>query len=232
MSVRTPWPTRLDTQADLDAALLKIAARDKPFGKALALIGPPALRRSPPGFGAIVGSILGQQVSAQAARAIQAKLLARTGPLTPDAIRALSDEELRGCGLSGAKTRYVRALADACHGGLDIDGLHRHDDETIITQLTALPGIGRWTAEVYLLFALGRIDVWPADDLALQVGAGRLRRLKERLRGKAAREIADRWAPAKGAAALFMWHYYHHLTARDAVLADPTKAASPEKEPA
>lgn len=231
-SPRTPWPTRLDTQADLDAALQKLATRDKPFARALEQIGAPAIRRTDPGFGAIVGSILGQQVSAQAARAIRNKLLARAGPLTPDAIRALSPEELRACGLSGAKARYVRAVADACHDGLDIDGLHRHDDETVIAQLTSLPGIGRWTAEIYLLFALGRIDVWPADDLALQVGAGHLRRLKDRPKGKAARAIADRWAPARGAAALFLWHYYHQLTARDAVLADPPKAETPTKETA
>jgi DNA-3-methyladenine glycosylase II len=230
-SPRTPWPTRLDTQADLDAALQRIAARDKSFAQALERLGPPALRRTDPGFGAIVGSILGQQVSAHAARAIRNKLIARTGPLTPDAIRALSPQDLRACGLSGAKARYVRAVADACHDGLDIDGLHQHDDETVITLLTALPGIGRWTAEIYLLFALGRVDVWPADDLALQIGAAHLKG-QDRPRGKAAREIAARWAPARGAAALFLWHYYHQLTARDAVLADPSKAETPTKETA
>jgi DNA-3-methyladenine glycosylase II len=235
MPPRLNWPTRLETQEDLNTALGYLARRDKPLARALERLGPPDLRRSEPGFAAIVGSILGQQVSAVAARAIRGKLIARVGTLTAPAILALSVEELRSCGLSGQKTRYVTALATAVQNGLDIDGLADQPDETIITTLTALPGIGRWTAEIYLLFALGRADVWPADDLALAVAAGHILRQKDRPKGRAAREIAGRWAPARGAMAHFLWHYYHDLTARDAVLSDKPTTKSPsaaEADPA
>src|SRR5690606_6532194 len=162
----------------LRPALEALAAADPDFAAAYARCGLPAVRRSDPGFAGLIRMIAGQQVSVASARAIIARLEARVQPLTAEAFLALDEAELRAIGLSRPKMRYGRLLAEAVAGGtLDLDGLAGLDDEAAMAMLTALKGIGRWTAEIYLLFALERPDVWPAGDLALCVAAQHLKRL-------------------------------------------------------
>jgi DNA-3-methyladenine glycosylase II len=196
-------------------ALAELARRDRDIAEAWTLVGDPPPRRRPKGFPALVGSIVGQQVSAAAARAIWARLNA-AGPLTPERFLQLTEAELRAIGFSRQKILYVRGIAEAIvHGDLNFRRLHRMADEEAIAELVRLKGIGRWTAEIYLLFGLQRLDIWPADDLALQVGVQRLKRLEARPGRAALTEIAEPWRPWRGAAARFLWHYYHVTGRRD-----------------
>jgi len=200
------------------AALAELARRDPDIAAAWRLVGDPPPRRRPKGFPALVGSIVAQQISAAAARSIWARLLAH-GPVTPERFLALSEAELRVIGLSRPKIRYLRELAEAITTGrLDFRRLHRLPDEAAVALLISFNGIGRWTAEIYLLFALQRLDVWPADDLALQVAVQRLKRLTARPGRAALVELAEGWRPWRGAAARFLWHYYHEIARAD----DPT----------
>ncbi len=229
----TSLPPRLDTQADLDRHLQALAALDPAVAAGLARLGHPEIRRRDGGFHALLNTIISQQVSTHAATAIRNRLLAAIDPLTPETLLAAGDEMLKAAGLSLQKRSYALDLARrTAEGSLDFAGLERLEDEAVIEHLTAVKGIGRWTAEIYLLFAMGRPDVWPADDLALAVAAGHIRGLPERPKGRECRALAEAWAPHRGAAALFCWHYYHDLTRRDAVsvLAD-RPAAKPTAKP-
>lgn len=213
--------TRLDTDL-LRQGLDALAAADPAFGAARARIGDPALRRWEPGFATLLDIIIGQQVSTMAARAIKARLRQLVAPLTPERLLAAGPEVLRQAGFSRQKMTYAADLAGAITAGrLDLDALAALDDEAAIAALTAIRGIGRWTAEIYLLFALGRPDVWPADDLALADSLRHLRGMADRPKGKLARSAAEGWQPWRGAAAHFCWHLYHHNTGRIAVPVAP-----------
>ena len=197
------------------AALAELARRDRDIARAWAAVGDPPPRRRPKGFPALVGSIVAQQVSAASARAIWTRLQA-AGPLTAERFLALGDAELRAIGFSRQKILYTRGIAEAIRSGeLNFRRLHRLADESAIEELVRLKGIGRWTAEIYLLFGLQRLDIWPADDLGLQVGVQRLKRLERRPDRSAMVEIAEPWRPWRGAAARFLWHYYHVTGRRD-----------------
>ncbi len=186
-----------------------IAARDADVATALAEVGYPAPRRRPPGFAALVDIILGQQVSAEAAAAIRARLRIAADPLTPETFLALDDSALRTAGLSRRKVEYARGIArEVLDGRLDLEALASLTDEEIRERLCALRGIGRWSADIYMLFALGRPDVWPADDLAIAVATQRLKRLRRRPDRRRLERIAAPWRPWRGVAALFLWHYY------------------------
>lgn len=190
------------------AALARLAAIDPEIAGAWRLIGDPPPRRQPKGFPGLLHAIVAQQISAAAARAIWSRLEA-LGPFTAAAYLACKDEELRAAGLSRPKIAYSRALATAiAERRLDLARLHRLGDEEAIAELMKLPGIGRWSAEVYLLFSLGREDAWPADDLALQAAAQRLKRLEQRPNRASLIALAEPWRPWRGAAARFLWHYY------------------------
>jgi DNA-3-methyladenine glycosylase II len=196
-------------------ALAELARRDADIEEAWAMVGDPPPRRRPKGFPALIGSIVAQQVSAAAARAIWGRLLA-AGPLTPERFLALTEPELRSIGFSRQKILYGRGIAMAIQSGdLNFRRLHRMEDEAAIAELVRLKGIGRWTAEIYLLFGLQRLDIWPADDLGLQVGVQRLKRLESRPGRPALIEIAEPWRPWRGVAARFIWHYYHVTGRRD-----------------
>lgn len=198
----------------LVAGLDALSAADRRFAAARAQWGDPTLRRWPAGFETLVDIILGQQVSGASADAIKAKLRAAINPLTPAALRAASEETLRACGLSRQKLVYVRDLAEhVLDGRLMIDALPDLPEDEVIGQLTAVKGIGLWTAEIYLLFALGRPDVWPADDLAIAIGAQHLMGLPERPKTKELRALAENWRPWRGVAAHMLWRYYPHLVA-------------------
>ncbi len=198
------------TSESIRAAVEALAQREKPFAEVIDRHGFPEPRRSEPGAHTLLRTIVGQQVSVAAARSMWAKLEAAYGS-PPDLGRILgaSDEELRLAGISRQKAGYARSLAQlVLSGELDLGSLPQGDEEAI-AHLVKIKGIGRWSAEIYLLFAEGRPDVWPAGDLAVQVEIGRLFGLGEKPPEKAVREIAERWRPYRGAAAILAWHSYN-----------------------
>ncbi len=158
---------------------------------------------------ALLRTIIGQQVSVASANAIWGRLETAIGAaFEPVILAAAPDDMLRACGLSRQKMSYVKSLAELlASGDLDLFDLPT-DDEEAIAALTNIKGIGRWSAEIYLLFAEGRGDIWPAGDLAVQEEVGQLLGLSERPSEKAVREIARNWSPHRGAAAIFTWHHY------------------------
>jgi len=188
-----------------------LADRDPDLARALADCGLPPRRRGGPGFAGLLQIIVAQQVSTASAAAILGRLKGRLPRLTPRGLLRLGEAELLGLGFSRAKARYALALAeDVLAGRIDIDGLREMEDEAAIEHLTAAKGIGRWSAEIYLLFSLRRPDVMPAGDLALQVAAKRLKRLPDRPDDKVLRGLAEGWRPHRSAAARFLWHAYRH----------------------
>lgn len=200
------------TKTALRRDIRSLAEADPDMADTLARFGYPALRSREPGFEALLRAIVGQQVSIAAAAAIWGRLAAAVDPLEPEILLARSEETLRAAGLSRQKIAYARGLAgDIVDGRIRLERLPRMSDEEAIETLTMLKGIGRWTAEVYLLFALGRVDMFPADDLALMTAAGHMKGLDERPDRAGALEIAEAWRPWRGAAAHMLWHYYHHV---------------------
>jgi len=194
--------------ADLNAGLDALAAREPAFAAALERVGYPAPRIRARGYATLLRTIVGQQVSVKAADAVWRKLEALGDPTDPAVVAALDDDMLRACGFSRQKTGYARSLAEEVTSGrLDLDDLPA-DDEAAIAQLVRVKGIGRWSAEVYLLFAEGRPDIWPAGDLAVQIETGRILGHPERPSEKLTRELAEPWRPYRGAAAIFTWHHY------------------------
>jgi DNA-3-methyladenine glycosylase II len=198
------------TAKQLKASLDALGRIEPAFARARARIGDPEPRIRDPGYETLLRAIVGQQVSIKAAASILAKVEATTGGIAdPAKVAATSDEALRAAGLSRQKISYVKSLAEeVLSGRLDLAGLPA-DDEEAIAALSAVKGIGRWSAEVYLLFAEGRGDVWPAGDLAVQVEIGRIMGLDARPTEKKVRELAEAWRPHRGAAAIFAWHHRH-----------------------
>lgn len=197
------------TEETLITGLDEAAGRCSHVAAALAEVGYPALRQRPQGFATLLRAIVGQQVSVASAAAIWRRVETGVQPMTPEALLALDDGAMRALGLSRPKITYARALADNCvRGRLDLAALDALDDDAATAALVAVKGIGRWTAEVYLLFALGRRDVLPADDLALLVAAQRLFGWAERPRQAALMERAEIWRPWRGAVAHLLWRYY------------------------
>lgn len=193
----------------LTRALDALSAVDADLARARAAVGVPPPRGRPPGFAALLDIIIAQQVSVASARAIRGRLNLAADPLTPDSFLALDDAALRAVGFSRQKTAYGRGLAEMlADGRLDLDAVAAMDDEAAIAAITAVKGLGRWSAEVYLLFCLHRPDVMPADDLALLVAVERLKRLPARPSAKALRAMADSWRPWRSVAARLLWHYY------------------------
>ena len=195
----------------INAAVDELARREKAFAAVLERHGRPEPRVSEPGATTLLRTIVGQQVSVAAARSMWAKLEAAYGsPPALDKIRKASDEELRLAGLSRQKAGYARSLAElVLSRELDLDHLPE-DDEEAIALLTRIKGIGRWSAEIYLLFAEGRRDIWPAGDLAVQAGIGRILGLPERPSEKETRALAEDWRPHRGAIAILTWHCYNN----------------------
>ncbi|MCC0075288.1 MAG: DNA-3-methyladenine glycosylase 2 family protein [Rhodobacter sp.] len=204
----------LTTDACMAEGAAWLATAEPRFAQALDLCGPPPLRRREDGFEALMSAIVSQQVSVASARAIKARL--ETAGLTdPAMIAAASDDDLRANGLSRQKARYVRALAEA---GIDFDALRTAPEPVIVETLTAVPGIGRWTAEIYAMFSLGRADVFAPNDLALQEAVRVLFDLPERPREKPLRTMAEAWSPWRTVAAGLLWHYYHHIKSREGIV--------------
>lgn len=190
-----------------------LARREPRFAAALALTGPLPLRRQADGFTALLDAIVGQQVSVASANAIW-KRLEDAGLTTQLAMAEAGDEALRAAGLSRQKARYGRALAQS---GIDFDALRHQPDEAVIATLTVVPGIGRWTAEIYAMFALGRADVFAAGDLALQESARLLFGLQGRPSDRALRDLAADWSPWRAVAARALWAYYRVARDREGI---------------
>lgn len=190
-----------------------LCAVEPRFGPALALTGPLPLRRRKDGFAALLDAIVSQQVSVAAANAIWGRL--KDAKLTgPRKVMWASDEDLRACGLSRQKIRYAKALSEA---RIDYKALRDAPTDDVIATLTEVPGIGRWTAEIYAMFSLGRADVFAPGDLALQESAKILFELPERPTEKALRTLAEPWAPWRAVAARALWAYYRVAKEREGI---------------
>ena len=193
---------------DLEKSLTALGKIEPAFAAALARVGLPEPRISERGYVTLLRAIVGQQVSIKAAAAIWARVETATGGAADPANMArTSDEDLRAAGLSRQKIAYAKSLAEeVLSGRLDFDKLPA-DDEEAIAHLSAAKGIGRWTAEIYLLFAEGRPDIFPAGDLAVQIEIGNILGLDGKPTEKAVRALAEPWRPHRGAAAVFAWHH-------------------------
>ena len=199
------------TSEQLKEGLDAVAAREPGIAQALERVGYPEPRIRPTGYQTLLRTIVGQQVSVAAAASVWNKLEAEIGAeMHPHELLARDFDALRACGLSRQKQGYVRSLCELVVADeLDFSALPE-DDEEAIAQLTRIKGIGRWSAEIYLLFAEGRPDIWPAGDLAVQAGLAKLLELPERPDEKATRALAEGWSPYRGAAAIFTWHCYNN----------------------
>jgi DNA-3-methyladenine glycosylase II len=182
------------------------------MARAFDVVGMPPTRERRPGFPTLLRIIVDQQVSVQSGAAIWKRIEDGLEVCTPQAVRAAGEDRLRAMGLSRPKARYARCLAQAVlDGDLDLSALETAANEDVRASLTAITGIGRWTAEIYLMFALGRPDIWPAGDLALAEAVRRLLNLEQRPTPAEMDEIGDRWRPHRTAASVFLWHCYKQL---------------------
>jgi DNA-3-methyladenine glycosylase II len=193
----------------LRAAMDALVALEPGFAAGIARAGQPEPRIRERGYATLLRTIVGQQVSVASAAAVWRKLELVIGtPHDPEAVARATDEQLREAGLSRQKAGYARSLAEEVTSGrLALEHLPA-DDEEAIAALVRVKGIGRWSAEIYLLFAEGRPDIWPAGDLAVQIEVGLLLGHPERPSEKRVRELAEAWRPHRGAAAIFAWHHY------------------------
>ncbi|MBV0890606.1 DNA-3-methyladenine glycosylase 2 family protein [Paracoccus sp. Z118] len=201
------------TAADLEEGAAHLAQVSPIWARVLPEIGPLPLRRREDGFAAILSAVVSQQLSTHAAEAIAARL-AEAGLTEAGSIASAADEALRACGLSGPKIRYLRGIAEAAP---DWHRLRALPDDEAAALLVALPGIGQWTADIYLMFALGRADAFAAGDLALQESARLLFDLPARPRPAALVELAEPWRPWRSVAARALWAYYRVAKGREGI---------------
>lgn len=208
----------IETEADVARGLAALSALDPTLAPLveMALEEGLPLRRRPPGFAGLAGIVVAQMVSKASAAAIHGRLVERIRPLKPATYLAADEETLAGIGLSRAKRRTLEAVAHAALDGLDLEALAHRPEGEAIAALAALPGIGRWTAEVYLLSCGGHEDVFPAGDLALQAAVGDVAGLDARPSERETRGHAERWSPHRAVAARLMWWHYARLIGRDA----------------
>jgi len=193
----------------LSVALAYLVDRDPDFSKALSLIQPLPDRTRPAGFEHLTKIIIEQQVSLASADAIWKRMIAAINPFSPEVLARFSEEELRAIGLSRQKARYCRALADDILAErLVLENLHDLDDTAVLTHLTHVKGIGRWTAEIYMMACLGRTDIWPAGDVALQSAMGHLKNHPVRPNIDQMDELAEPLRPYRTVAARILWRYY------------------------
>jgi DNA-3-methyladenine glycosylase II len=205
------------TEASLRRGVETLTRSDADLARVVERHGPPPLWSREPGFPTLVHIILEQQVSLASARAAFGRLLAFASPLTPESFLALDDETLRASYFSRQKAVYCRGLARMIvEGELDLAALHSMDDAEARAALTRVRGVGPWTADIYLLMALGRPDVWPAGDLALAVAAREVKGLASRPTPEELERLAERWRPLRAVAARLLWQHYLSRTSRRA----------------
>ncbi len=187
----------------------ELAERDEDLAKIVSTYGPPPLWEREQGFHTLIHIILGQQVSLASAKAAYNRLEEAVNPLTPKNFLGLTDKELKQIGFSRQKTKYGRELANALlDGSLDLSGLGKLEDQEAKEQLMKVKGIGPWTADIYLLMALGRPDIWPKGDLALEVAIQRVKGWLKRPTPEEARKMSEEWRPWRAVAARLLWHFY------------------------
>jgi DNA-3-methyladenine glycosylase II len=216
----------IHTEADLDSALAGLIAADPRWREALAAAGRPALRRRPDGFAGLASIVVSQQLSTASAKAIWDRLEAALDPLSPETVRRARATKLARAGLSAPKIRTLKAIASAIdRGDLDLAALPALPADEAHRRLTAIHGIGPWTADIYLLFCLGHADAWPAGDLALQEAARLLLGLRARPTSREMGPLAETWRPWRGAAACMLWTYYRMAKQREGAAILPTKSA-------
>jgi DNA-3-methyladenine glycosylase II len=218
-------PIHFETQSDLDDAMHTLVAQDPRLKPILELTGMPALRRREPGFAGLAAIVTGQQLSTASAGAIWARLSAAFDPFDHDALLRARADRLGRLGLSAAKIKTLKSIArELAAERLNLDVLANEEADAAHNTLTALHGIGPWTAEVYLLFCLGHGDAWPAGDIAVQeavkIGLG----LKTRPTPKEMAPLAEPWRPMRGAAAHLWWSYYRVLKKREGVIGNATQS--------
>jgi DNA-3-methyladenine glycosylase II len=202
-------PARIiETDADLREGIRALRRKCPHLRRAHDRAGDPPLRRHPPGFEGLARIIVGQQLSIASAEAIWGRVRGAVQPMSAKAFLALSDDELRRAGLSRWKVKTLRAMSEAIEDGLDLTQLAAATEEVVHETLTALPGIGPCSADIFLLFCLGRADAFAAGDLALQTGAAAAMRLSQRPSREELLAIAERWRPWRGVAAHMLWAYY------------------------
>lgn len=193
----------------LARAVRLLSRRDPDLARVVKKHGPPPMWAREAGFSTLVHIILEQQVSLASARAAHSKLLEVAAPLTPHRFLSLDDSTLKAVGFSRQKTLYGRELARSIVDGLlDLDSLVLMDDASVRSELIKIKGIGRWTADIYLLMVLRRPDIWPAGDLALAVAAQHVKRLKTRPAPDQLDKLALAWSPWRAVAARILWHHY------------------------
>jgi len=208
---------RLETQADVDAGVRQLVKQDPRLAPVLKVAGFPPLRRRPGGFAGLASIIVAQQLSTASAGAIWGRLAAAFDPLHHDRIRLCRATTLARVGLSAPKIRTLKAIAAALHKKhLDLDALIEWPADEAHRALTAIHGIGPWTADIYLLFCLGHADAWPGGDLAVQEAARLAFALRKRPTTKEMEPLAEPWRPLRGVAACLLWSYYRALKKRDA----------------
>lgn len=197
------------TTSSFESAVRELTAADADLGAVVERHGDPPMWPREPGFPTLILLILEQQVSLASARATFDRLCRETGELTPARFLDLGVATLRRLGFSRQKTRYGRALAEAlAKGELNLDGLATMEDDEVRARLTRITGVGPWTADIYLMMALRRPDIWPDRDLALAVAAQEIKGLRERPGADALRELGEAWRPWRAVAARILWHYY------------------------
>lgn len=204
----------IETADDVAEGVAWLAANDADMARVIAVVGEAPLRRRSDGFAALLQAIVGQQVSVAAAAGIWRRV-EQAGLTAEDTVIAASDDELRAVGLSRPKVKYARAIAEA---RLDYAALRTMPVEQAVAEMVAIKGVGQWTAEIYLMFAVGRADVFAPGDLALREAARGMLGLDERPTIPELTEIAKRWSPWRGVAARLLFAYYHHVKNREGVL--------------
>lgn len=204
----------IETDADIAEGADWLASQDPALARAIDLAGPLPLRRRPDGFAAVFNAIIGQQVSTASANAIWVRLEA-AGLIAPGPVLAAGEVGLRAAGLSRQKIAYALALAEA---GIDYEALRRAPDGEVIKMLTAVKGVGVWTAEIYAMFALGRCDVFAPGDLALQEAAKLIYDLPARPREKELRQMSENWSPWRAVAARLFFTYYRVAKGREGII--------------
>ena len=201
----------IETEADIREGVRALRRKCATMRLVHDTAGHPPLRRRPAGFEGLARIIVGQQLSVASAEAIWGRTFALCQPFEPAILLALKDKRLASAGLSGPKIRTLRAIASACSNGLDLERLGHAGEEEIHAALTEVVGIGPWTADIFIMFCLGRADAWAPGDLALQIAAQRALALEERPGKDQMAELAERWRPWRGVAARLLWAYYAAL---------------------
>ncbi len=209
---------RIANLADITEGLDALERIDPRLVAVRAAVGEVPLRLNPPGFASLAQIITGQQVSTASASAIFGRMMGLIDPFTPEAVLAADDALFRQAGQSRAKVQTIRAIAQAMNDGLDLHHLVDADADHAIARLTAIKGVGPWTAQLYLLFSAGHPDIFPAKDVALQSAVGHALGHESRPGDRQLSFIAESWIPWRGVAARLFWAYYRTMKGREGVL--------------